>query len=116
MARYAVEVGMMCYTLAVGMKLGVIVILSLRRISSLAVGEIIPAGSMIAVADKVGTIVKSTDTEAFASVVGLTKNDIVKEEGKNIGTATIVVEGVVIAERIDVPAEVQKALTRITFE
>lgn len=85
-------------------------------ISSLEVGEIIPAGSMIAVADKVGTIVKSTETEAFASVVGLTRNDIVKEEGKNIGTATIVVEGVAIAERIDVPAEVQKALTRITFE
>ena len=35
MARYAVEVGMMCYTLAVGMKLGVVVILSLRRISRL---------------------------------------------------------------------------------
>ena len=31
MARYAVEVGMMCYTLAVGMKLGVIVILSLAK-------------------------------------------------------------------------------------
>ena len=38
MARYAVEVGMMCYTLAVGMKLGVIVILSLAKDLSLAVG------------------------------------------------------------------------------
>ena len=35
MARYAFEVGMMCFTLAVRMKLGVVVILSLRRISRL---------------------------------------------------------------------------------
>ena len=37
MARYAVEVGMMCYTLAVGMKLGVIVNLSLAKDLFLAV-------------------------------------------------------------------------------
>lgn len=86
-------------------------------ITALADGEIIPAGSMCAQSVQGGavTIVKSTDTEALATVVGLLKNDIKKSGNENYATATIVTEGVIYADRVDVPEAAQKALTNILF-
>lgn len=87
-------------------------------LSSLAVGDMIPAGSMVSIGRQggVATIVKSDEADKLSTVVGLTKNDIYKEhEGITTGTVTVVYAGVIMADRVDVPDEVQALLPRITF-
>lgn len=87
-------------------------------ISTYKEGDLIPAGSMVALSTLGGKaeIVKSTDTEKLEKVVGLTESDIYVPKDMIAMTTAIVTKGQVEASFIPVvPMAVRAKLFGISF-
>lgn len=82
------------------------------------VGDLIPAGSMVALGTMGGKaeIVTKDDADKLKSVKGLTESDIFVREGTYAITTAVVTKGQVEADLIpEVPMEVRNRLSGISF-
>lgn len=87
-------------------------------ISGKSAGDIIPAGSMVAydhVGGSASIIAATAESTDLATVNGLLKNDIFVDEGATKASGTVVIEGIIYSDRVNVPAGARAGIPRITF-